>query len=416
MKKSNIYYEKALKYYEKGYIEKAIVFCEKGISANIKNRAAIDLKGILYYLKGDIKSCRTLWKLNSQVNDDKVAKKYLEGLEKDEKRLKLYVEAIKKINSMRISEALEILVECDNSHFNTINVNNYLCICYIKQGKFEKAKEKFEKVISLDKNNSMALENKKILVKYGEFKNKIFNKKYFYGGFGIIIISLIIIIIISLDIKSLIRFNMSFLDSKKSTSLNTTDEVNKKVSNKPLGIDSANSEDINLQFPYDKVKQAVNEKDFENLYIYVDQWKNSDLRLNYKQILFQGEKLLKDEGVSYFYKQGTIFFDNRDYSKAINEFLRAFNYGKDNYLYSHIIYFIGESYKNIGDYENAIKFYTIYNEKFYKGDYEEIVLYNMAIINKNIDINKAKEYASRLSKEYNQSIYNNSNIKDILKN
>ena len=40
----------------------------------------------------------------------------------------------------------------------------------------------------------------------------------------------------------------------------------------------------------------------------------------------------------------------------------------------------------------------------------------MAIINKNIDINKAKQYASRLSDNYPHSIYNNSNIKDIVKN
>ncbi|UZW13939.1 tetratricopeptide repeat protein [Clostridium pasteurianum] len=414
MDKTNTYYEKALNYYHKGYIDRAIELCERNISENIKNRAAIDLKGLLYYLKGDIKNCKTLWKLNLQLNDDKVAKKYLEGLEKDEKRLKVYVKAIKEINSMRINEALELLLECDNSDFNTINVNNYLCICYIKQGDFEKAREKLEKVISLDKNNSMALENKRILVKYEEFKNKVFNKKYFYG-LAIITICLAIVFIVNLNTK---LFNMSFLESKKSIPL-SNNKTNEKVSNKSLQINSAkgkNENSENIQFPYDKFKKAVDNKDFENLYIYVEQWKNSDLRLNYKEMLSHGEKLLKEEGIGYFYRQGTLAFDNKDYSKAINEFLRAFNYGKDNYLYPHVIYFIGESYKNIGDYENAVKFYTMYDEKFYKGDYKDIVLYNMAMISKNIDINKAKEYAKRLSREYSQSIYNNSNIKDILKN
>lgn len=98
------------------------------------------------------------------------------------------------------------------------------------------------------------------------------------------------------------------------------------------------------------------------------------------------------------------------------EFLKAFNYGNNNYLYPHIIYFTAYSYKNLDDYENELKFYSIYNTNFNKEDYEEIVLYNMAIINKDIDINKAKEYAGRLSDNYSNSIYNNSNIKDILKN
>lgn len=58
MNKSNIYYEKALNYYHKGYIDKAIELCEKSISDNIKNKAAIDLKGFLHYLKGDLKNSR----------------------------------------------------------------------------------------------------------------------------------------------------------------------------------------------------------------------------------------------------------------------------------------------------------------------------------------------------------------------
>lgn len=409
MNKSNVYYGKALNYYQKGYIEKAMEFCEKSISDNIKNKAAIDLKGLIYYLKGDIKNCRALWKLNSQVNNDKVAKKYLEGIDKDEERFKLYVEAVKKIRDMKINEALELLSECENSDFNIIDVNNYLCVCYIKQGNFEKAKEKLKKVMKIDKYNYMALESRKTLVKYGEIKVKFFNRKYFYAAS---LITICIVALLSLNIKSLSNLKIGYSESKKSIALKT----NNKASSKPSGVSVEKSKDINLQFPYDDVKKAIDSKDYEKTYDYIKQWKNENVRINYKEILSQGEKLLTEEGVAYFYKQGTAFFNNKDYNNAVKELLKAFNYGNNNYLYPHIIYFTGESYKNLGDYENSINFYSIYDTNFSKGDYEEIALYNMAIINKNIDINKAKQYASRLSNDYPHSIYNNSNIKDILKN
>ncbi|MFT8315964.1 MAG: tetratricopeptide repeat protein [Clostridium sp.] len=411
MNKSNVYYGKALNYYQKGYIEKAIEFCEKSISDNIKNKAAIDLKGLLYYLKGDITNCRALWKLNSQVNNDKVAKKYLEGIDKDQERFKLYVEAVKKIKDMKINEAIGLLSECDSSDFNTIDVNNYLCVCYIKQGNFQKAKEKLEKVMKIDKYNYMALENRKTLVEYGEIKIKFFNKKYFYAA-SLITICIVVVLSVSIGMKFLSNLRIASSEPKKSITLKT----NNKSSSNPSGSSIEEKKDTNLQFPYDDVKNAIDSKDYEKTYSYIEQWKNENVRINYKEILSQGEKLLTEEGVVYFYKQGTVFFNNKDYNNAVKEFLKAFNYGNSNYLYPHIIYFIGESYKNLGDYENAINFYSIYDTNFSQGDYEETVLYNMAIINKNIDINKAKQYASRLSDNYPHSIYNNSNIKDIVKN
>ena len=54
MDKSQKKYIKALDNYNNGYIDKAIKLCEESISINIKNSAAINLKGLLYYLNGDL--------------------------------------------------------------------------------------------------------------------------------------------------------------------------------------------------------------------------------------------------------------------------------------------------------------------------------------------------------------------------
>lgn len=133
MDKSSKLYNKALKKYNNGFIDKAFELCEESISLNINNSAAINLKGLLYYIKGDINSCRGLWKMNSQLNKDRVSEKYIQDSSNDEKLLELYNTASILIKELKINEALILLKQCEKSHFNYINVNNYLALCYIKK-------------------------------------------------------------------------------------------------------------------------------------------------------------------------------------------------------------------------------------------------------------------------------------------
>ena len=73
------------------------------------------------------------------------------------------------------------------------------------------------------------------------------------------------------------------------------------------------------------------------------------------------------------------------------------------------------SYKSISDFENAIKYYELSLKQFPSGSYAEEVLYNLILINKDIDINKAKGYAEKLVKQFPDSQYNNTIVKKILK-
>ena len=139
MDKSGKLYVKAMNKYNDGYIDKALALCEKSISLNITNAAALNLKGILYYLKGDLESAKKMWNINYKRNNDKVSKKYLKDSIRDKEKLQLYVNALDLIKQFNISGALEILKQCENSHFNFINVNNLISLCYIKQGEYDKA-------------------------------------------------------------------------------------------------------------------------------------------------------------------------------------------------------------------------------------------------------------------------------------
>lgn len=411
MNGSNKYYTKALNYYEKGYIDKAMECSERSISLDINNKAAIDLKGILYYLKGDLKNAKALWKLNSQMNKDGAAKKYLHNITYDEERLELFLQAVKLIKEVKIKEAVELLNKCKESDFNSINVNNYLCICYMKQCKFQEAEEKLNKVLKLDRKNQLALDNRKQLMDYDIVTRKINFKPVILTITAILLVTGISYLTINLirhysKTKASASTNTS-ISSKTNNSTKTTSAV-KKASQQTAVAEE--------KFPTAAFESALDNKDFQALYNYVETWNNKALDINDKKALSQGEALLSNEGTSYFYKNGTAFYNKNDFVNAVTEFTKAYTNGSSSYLYPHITYFLASSYYNSKDYENAIKYYTIYDTNYSKGDYEETVLYNLAITYKDIDGAKAKQYADKLINSFPDSIYNNSNMKNIIKN
>ena len=59
-------------------------------------------------------------------------------------------------------------------------------------------------------------------------------------------------------------------------------------------------------------------------------------------------------------------------------------------------------------------YYSDYEKNFKEGEYLEEVLYKLAILNKDRNISESKKYAEKLQYKFNDSIYNNNNIKSIL--
>ncbi len=175
--KSRKIYTKALDNFDNGNIDKALDLCEKSISMDLKNNSAINLKGLLYYLKGDLISCKNLWKMNYHTNKDTVSYKYLQDAKLDEQFLKKYANAITLIKNNDIEGAIDLLKQCEKTDFNRINVCNNLAMCYIKLGKYNNALEYYEKALSIDKNNDIAINIKKELYKKGLIK-KHKGKKY----------------------------------------------------------------------------------------------------------------------------------------------------------------------------------------------------------------------------------------------
>jgi len=412
MDKSGKLYVKAMNKYNDGYIDKALALCEKSISLNITNAAALNLKGILYYLKGDLENAKKMWNINYKRNNDKVSKKYLKDSTRDKEKLQLYLNALDLIKSFNISGALEILKQCENSHFNFINVNNLISLCYIKQGEYDKALPYIVDVLKTDRKNTAAIMNKKTLIEYGNLKPKINHKKIFIVTASICLIIFVLFLTKTYMYK---QKNTSVMDIKKvpaNTQLVKKSIIvekpieNKQQENKPMD---------ELEFPQVKLEESIKTNNMEQIVGYLNQWKNADLEMNDKLLMVKAEEIIKSNGIVYFYENGIKYIEDKKFIEAEKYFLYALPYSKDNYLKEHIIYMLALSYKSNADFQNAVKYYEICLKQFPKGSYTQEILYNLIVINKDIDINKAKGYAEKLVNRFPDSQYYNTIVKDILK-
>lgn len=403
MDKSYKTYKKALNEYQSGNIDKAVEFCEKSISQNMKCTASLNLKGLLYYLKGDLKNARALWKLNYAMNKDSVSKKYLEDTIKDEKNGDMYYKALVLIKKLGISEAIEILEKCRKSDYNYINVYNSLANCYIKKGQYNKAAECVDKVSKVDRRNETMLQYRKELASYG-----ILDKKTNFKP----ILALVLIICI---VAALTVLRKPIEDkAKKVFSKKETKQIVKVPKKTPVKKEIVVPKPVVEQFPRDDVNKAISEKNNDALYDYVTKWKSNVTSVDDKTVISKAEEVLRTDGVKYFHDTGLNFAKSKDFSKAEEKLLKAYNFGDKSYLYQDIIYWLGFSFENESKIEECFKYYTQYDSSFPSGSYEETVLYKLAILNKDIDLQKAKVYANKLSSSFPKSPYNNSNIKEIM--
>lgn len=418
MKKSNNLYTKAIKKYNNGYIDDALDLCEKSIALNINNAAAINLKGLLLYFKGDLESSRSLWKMNLQINRDNIASKYLDDTIKDKERFNLYKEALELINNLSINEACLKLKKCAESDFNSININNYLALCYIKKGDYETALHYLNKVIQMDRKNKFALMQRKSLKKYTNRNTSIFKYK-----------TPIILFIAIFTLGSMIFFRffnnnnklLFYKQDKIEISENKSNELKEnktKENTEPNGnIDNKIIKETPLEkekFSQSYLRELMNKKDFENLSAYIEKWNNKDLSINDKVLYSRARDLLENEGAQYFYNKGHEYLKNKNYKEAKYYLEKAQSVGFKAYFLPDTLYMLGIVYENIEDIEKSIYYYNLYHSKYPNGVYEDVTLYKLALLYKDVDINKSKEYASILTNRFKNSMYNNSLIKEIL--
>lgn len=380
-------YKKALNLYNNGYIDKAIEICEIGISRSLEDSNLLNLKGLLLYLKGELEEAISLWKINKYHNDDEIAKAYLKDIEIDFNRRELFKESEELIRNLNIDEALQILMICKESDYNSINVNNALAICYMRKGEYVECQKCIDKVFSVDKYNIEAKSIKKEI-------DEILNIK---SNSSVVIKSIIITGIICIIITSGILIKGKLQNGFKDDAENNFEVVNKNGE-----VDASESIDVsNLDTNSESINTSTKESSND-----IDKKENSNLN----------EHILNEDEIRENYMKATDSFDEEKYNDTKVILESTIIYAENSHLNDDIMFLLASTYEKLGDNNEAIKNFEKYISSYENGNYIEESYYKIALLYRDLNKDKSKYYAKELISKYSNSIYNNTNIIDILNN
>mgnify|MGYP004529645377 FL=1 len=415
-KKKNKDYLKAVEYYDKGELDKAIKLCDECISQNLKNGSALNLKGLILYIKGDLEGARAQWKINSDYNDDTIAKNYLFDSLKDAERLKLYREAKYDIKEIRINEAMKKLSVCKESDFNSIKVNLALAVCCFRKADYSGCSVYLANVLSMDKRNETAIKLAKDLKTYDGVKLNVSSDKGYLKYIAIGAMLLILVTAGGFTVKKLLTKNNGKIDNIEASELieDKEDKPQEEIVENVNDSEDKGETKVEETINFTELSKLINEKKYDDVYDKLQKVNPNSLAGQEKSIYYNGKQLLTKDGVEYFYKKGYDLYTKKLFAEASEEFTKGCTYGKENYLYQHLVFFNAACYEAIEDSDKAIKYYEEYYKNFKESDYIAECIYKLAILYKNKDIDKSIKYAEELKYDYSSSMYNNDVISNLI--
>lgn len=426
MKKLNKYYKLAMDYYCEGNLQKSMNYCNKVLEINREHSPTLNLKGLIYYIKGDLENAQLNWKINYKINGDEVSKNYLDDSKNDKNKIYIYSQGVLFFNEVQVKKALECFLKCENSHFNAINLWNYIALCYMKIGDYENCLKYMQEVLKLDRDNNIALEIKTQLEEI-----KIIHKTMPWKSIRNVAVIILLVLITSMGIfQTINNWENITLFFKGALVKDTIEDTNKNVnkldvekngkentSNNKIEDEHKNTgkEKDELKFDKEILNSMIKSEKYDDIYNYIYNFKEVDLKVNDKVAYENARSFLKDKGVTHFYEEGSTLIKNNNYEKALIYLQKAYEYSEESYLREHVIYLMAFCNEKTGDIEQSNKYYEEYVKKYNdEGSYIEQCLYSLAINNEKIDIDKSRKYAKILSDNFKKSDFNNTRIKTIL--
>lgn len=417
MKESRNYYNKGVKYFHKGELEKAIANLDIAISHDMKNCAALNLRGMIYYIKGQGEKAVISWKINVSFNDDNIAKTYIDSYEEDTTNDYRYKNALIKMKQLDIDGAIELLEEAAKSDYNILNIRNALAYCYMKKLNFEKAKNNSEIVLDKDCNNKIAKDNLKIIKRELGLKSRLGNKKI------VAVLAFMVVILGGVFVaKNTDGNKLAMIEKNPPLALEKDEEKEKHVDNSKEEVikEETTKENVNaLVYSTEELQDAIKDDEYDRAHKMLKSMENEKFSDSDKKIVDDAIAIMKKDGLENFYKKAISEFKDKNFGKAKDIFIKASEYSKGSYLEEHITYMLAICFESLEDNKSALKYYDEYASKDYDDDsgvYMAEVLYKLAILNAKGDLSQSKKFANKIANEYSDSIYNNNYIKSILNN
>lgn len=418
-------YEKAMDFYEKGKINKALNLCEEILSEGLDNPAVLNFKGLLLYQKGNLNEAITVWKINKEINNNNIADNYIKASAMDEKRVELYKQAEYALKQLKVDMALELLKECAESDFNCIKVSTGIALCYQKKGDLYRAKEYVDKALSIDEEATTAKIIEKELRSNGIYRDSKKSSK------GILIAITIIFVVIAIGTSGysiMLKFgntnsanNIEEIKNNRIESEDNTSNENKELdvqektsSNSNNKSDEKTIEQVqNTGFDKEKFKTLINNNDLNEIYEQLKNVKENSLSAEDNELYKKAVTIMENEGVPKFYEYGLGYFNQSNYSSARIELDKAYAYCEGNGLKEHILFYRASNSYKLSDDNVAIGQFEEYYSQYPNGVYIQESLYDLTLLNNQVDHEKSKKYANILIKNFPNSIYANNNIRSI---
>lgn len=177
---SNSYYNAGLTKAKNRDLSGAVDMLRRSVKLNKRNIDARNLLGLVYFEMGETVQAFSEWVMSSNIQpDNNPADKYLKAVQQDRSKIDDLNHTIKKFNvaleyakhgtdDMAIIQLKKVL----NQNPNLIKASQLLCLLYMKQGQYERAKKTIKKSLKIDKCNPLSIRYLREINAYAEAEKK----------------------------------------------------------------------------------------------------------------------------------------------------------------------------------------------------------------------------------------------------
>ena len=370
-------YNEALNMLEKDFINSASDMIDEALELNPKDVDILNLKGLVKVLKCDFDQAFESFYKSLCYGNNELSKKYVSILASDNFGIFLsrYNHAIRFINKGLNEESIQIFENITTEQPDLIEPYLLLHLIYDKLGNENKSNEYLNILKYIDKDNLM-FEIKENIQDVQE--EKVDNKKSANKG-KYVYISIIIGLVIGIG-------------ALYSNSKNKLEQLSSKINEKEEKINQTN----------DKLNKVNSE---------LEEMKNKEESI----VETQTEIIVADE--AELSEKAQKLKSQGDTSEAIKYYKLVVENGKTKKYISEAIYQVAYLNEKLKNYDEAIKYYKKYVYTYNSSEnYFDDCYYNMGMIYyNNGDLENAKKMFYSLRAEDPDSMYNNSKVKEILK-
>lgn len=372
-------YNEALNMIKRQFMTSATEIVEEALELNPKDVDILNLKGLLKFLKCNFDEAFESFYKSLCYDNNELAKKYVNILSSEEFNIFLsrYNHAVRFINNDLYQESIQILENIRTEEPELIEPYLLLHLIYEKLGDNIKADEYRDMLRLVDKDNLLFEKEIPVTPKKEEEKKKDTKKSKSHKPLYVVIVVLV------LAIGALYINNMKKLNN-----------LNDQVANKEEKLNETNKK---LDKTKNELKEVKTESDKTK-----EEQKKSEVIVGDESELFNKAMKFKKEG------------NNEETIKYLELVVKN---GKTKKYISESIYQLAQLNERMKNNEEAIKYYKKYVNTYKPSDnYYDDSYYNMGMIYyKQGDLEKAQNTFYSLRAQDPDSMYNNSQVKSILR-